>query len=82
MKSRRRPQATISAVRLTPTHDAEAAMVVELTYPNGGRATVQVEGSDAARVMARAGVATAGELVGQPWTVLQVREVAGPEGSR
>lgn len=70
--------AVIRAVHLTPTHDGEAAMVVTLRYPNGGTATVQVEGADTAAVMARAGVATAADLVGQPWTVLQVREVRGP----
>lgn len=55
-------------------------MVVELSYPNGGRATVQVEGADTAAVMARAGVGSAADLVGKPWTVLQVREVRGPAG--
>ncbi|MBN7795899.1 hypothetical protein [Parahaliea mediterranea] len=69
--------AVICAVHLAPTHDGEAAMVVELRYPNGGTATVQVAGGDTAAVMARAGVATAAGLVGQPWTVLQVREVRG-----
>ncbi|GAB3285825.1 hypothetical protein [Parahaliea aestuarii] len=69
--------AVISAVRLTPTHDGEAAMVVELHYPNGGRSTVQIEGADAVAVMRRAGVSHASELLGLPWTVLRVRDVAG-----
>jgi len=68
----------ISAVRLTPTHDGEAALAVELRYPNGGRASVQVEGRDAEAVMARAGVNSATDLVGHSWTVLQVRDVRGP----
>ena len=69
--------AIISAVRLTPTHDAEAALVVELRYPNGGRSTVQIDGADAVAVMQRAGVASAVELVGLSWTVLRVRDVGG-----
>lgn len=69
--------AVIRAVHLTPTHDGEAAMVVQLSYPNGGAAMVQVGGEDTAAVMARAGVSNAADLVGLPWTVLQIREVRG-----
>lgn len=71
------PVALIRAVHLGPTHDGEAAMVVELSYPNGGAASVHIGGEDIAAVMARAGVSSAAELVGLPWTVLQVREVLG-----
>lgn len=70
-------EAVISAVHLAPTHDGEAALVVELRYPNGGTASVQLEGADTAAVMSRARVTSAAELVGRPWTVLQVREVGG-----
>ncbi len=52
-------------------------MVVELRYPNGGRSTVQIGGADAVAVLQRAGVASATELVGLPWTVLRVRHVGG-----
>lgn len=65
--------AIISCVRLTPTHDGEAALVIELSFPNGGRSNVQINSEEAADVMARAGVRSADALVGQPWTVLQVR---------
>ncbi|WP_193940584.1 hypothetical protein [Parahaliea mediterranea] len=82
MSDGRAEVAVISAVRLTPTHDAEAAMLVELRYPNGGTAAVQVPAEDAPAVFVRARVATAAELVGLPWTVLQVREVAGPGPGR
>ncbi len=68
----------IREVRLAPTHDGEAALLVELIFPNGGVSTVQVEGQDAAAVMARANAKTASDLVGLPWTVLQVRDVSGP----
>lgn len=65
--------ALISAIRLTPTHDGEAALVVELRFDNGGRSTIQLDATSAAEVMARAGVASAAELVGRSWTVLDVR---------
>lgn len=66
--------AVISHVRLTPTHDGEGALVIELRFPNGGRSNVQINSEEAADVMARAGVRTADALVGHPWTVLQVRD--------
>jgi len=72
------PGAVIQAVRMGPTHDGEAAMVIELVYPNGGVGTVQVESADTAAVMARANVSNAADLIGMPWTVLQVRDVRGP----
>lgn len=66
--------ARISDVRLTSTHDGEAALVVELTFPNGGRSNVQINAVEAADVMAAAGVASADALIGHPWTVLDVRQ--------
>jgi len=67
--------ATITAVELAPTHDGEAAVVVELTYANGGRSKIHISAPDAALVMARAGVASAMELIGHPWSVLEIRPV-------
>lgn len=66
--------ATISDVQLTSTHDGEAALVIELAFPNGGRSKVQINATEAADVMAAAGVASADALVGHPWTVLDVRQ--------
>ncbi|WP_157220266.1 hypothetical protein [Flavisphingomonas formosensis] len=67
--------ATITAVQITPTHDGEASVVVELTYANGGRSKIHINAPDAAQVMARAGVASAIELIGHPWSVLEIRAV-------
>ena len=67
-------EALISGVQLTSTHDGEAALAIELTFPNGGRSKVQINALEAADVMAAAGVASAEGLVGQPWTVLDVRQ--------
>jgi hypothetical protein len=65
--------AIISQVRCAPTHDGEAAFVIELRFPNGGRSTVQINGEEAADVMKSAGVREVEELVGHPWTVLDIR---------
>lgn len=64
----------IDAIRLTATHDGEAAMVVELRFPAGGRSRVQLDGEGLRKVMARAGVADASELVGRSWSVLDVND--------
>lgn len=69
-QSRPHPIATIASVQLTPTHDGEAALVVELVYPNGSHARVQIDSRSTAGIMARANARQLGELVGLPWTVL------------
>jgi hypothetical protein len=68
-------EATISGIQLTSTHDGETALVVELTYSNGGRSKVHIGAADAAQVMARAGVSNANDLIGHPWSVLEIRRV-------
>lgn len=64
----------IEAVRLTPTHDGEAATVVTLRFANGGRSRVQIDADGLRRVMAKAGVGSAADLVGKSWAVLDVEE--------
>lgn len=73
--------AHIIDAQLTPTHDGEAALVVEIRYPNGGKAKVQIEPGDVPAVMEKAGARSLVDLIGQPWTVLQIRTV-GPAGQR
>jgi len=68
--------ARIEAVRLTPTHDGEAAMVVTLRFANGGRSKVQIDADGLRRVMAKAGVGSAADLIGKSWAVLDVEEPA------
>lgn len=65
--------ATISSVQFTPTHDGEAALVVELRFAGGGRSKVHVDSGALPAILARAAVASADALVGHPWTVLDVR---------
>lgn len=66
------PVARIEDVRFTATHDGELALVAILRFPNGGRSRIQVLDHDLACVMQRAGVGSAGELIGKPWTVLDI----------
>lgn len=68
--------AVIEALRLTPTHDGEAALVITLRFANGGRSKVQIDADGMRRVMARAGVDNALDLVGRSWAVLDVGEPA------
>lgn len=65
--------AVISGILGTPTHDGEGWFVIELMFPGGGRSKLQMTGAEAARVVARAGTTTIDELIGKPWTVLQIR---------
>jgi hypothetical protein len=68
--------AVIEALCLTPTHDGEAALVITLRFANGGRSKVQIDADGMRRVMARAGVGSATELIGKSWAVLDVGEPA------
>jgi len=67
-------QAIIDSIALTPTHDGETALVVELRYADGGRARVQIDPHSVHEVLAKAGAASAAELVGRPWSVVDIRE--------
>lgn len=66
----------IDTVRLTPTHDGEAALVIGLRFANGGRSNVQIAADEVRAVMAKAGVDNAMDLVGRCWTVLDVKTPA------
>ncbi len=64
--------ATIESIGFTATHDGEVALAVLIRFPNGGMSQVQILNEDIAKVMAKADVAAAGELVGKPWSVLNI----------
>lgn len=66
--------ATICGFQLTPTHEGEAALVVELAFPGGGRSKVHLNAVDMAAVLDKAGLDTADAMIGQPWSILQVRD--------
>lgn len=63
----------IVQVQITPTHDGEAALLITLGYPGGGRAKVQVDAADAAEILVRAHVDSAQARIGMPWAVLRFR---------
>lgn len=67
-------KARIESIGLTATHDGEAAFVIALAFPNGGRSKVQIEAVDMEEVLARAGASAPMELVGRPWDVLDVKQ--------
>lgn len=66
------PGPTIVGATLGPGHDGRAEVVVELAYPNGGRARLSVAEEAATRALDAAGLASLTDLVGQPWTVLVI----------
>ena len=66
----------IAGISVTPTHDGEAALVIELRFPGGGRSKVQMDGEGARLVLAKAQVDSAAELIGKPWSVLNVADTA------
>jgi hypothetical protein len=60
-------------------HDGRAEIEVELTYANGGTATVCLDEEACMSSLDRAGVDSLEELVGKPWNVvLPALEHAGP----
>ena len=64
--------ATIVSNGFTATHDGEVALAVLLRFPNGGTSQIQVLNEDVAKVMEKARVSTANDLVGLPWSVLDI----------
>ena len=64
--------AKIESIGFTATHDGEVALAVVVRFPNGGSSQVQILNEDIAKVMKKANVSAAGELVGMPWSVLAI----------
>lgn len=64
----------IDGIRMTPTHDGKAAVIVELKFDNGGTSIVQIESDDMLAVMQNANVGNAFDLIGMSWKVLDVRK--------
>lgn len=69
-------EAVIASVGAVATHDGEAAFVITLRHAGGGSSRIQMSGQDAAEIVARAGKADPSQLVGLPWTVLQIRKIS------
>lgn len=64
--------AKIEAIGFTATHDGEVALAVLLRYPNGGTSQIQILSEDVAKVLEKANVTAANDLVGMPWSILNI----------
>jgi hypothetical protein len=62
--------AVISRATVVGGHDGRAEIEVELTYDNGGIATISLDEEACTTSLDRAGVGAIDDLVGQPWTVV------------
>ncbi len=62
--------AIISRATVVGGHDGRAEIEVELTYDNGGTATISLDEEACLASLDRAGVGSIDELVGQPWSVV------------
>ena len=62
--------ATISRAAIVGGHDGRAEVEVEITYDNGGTATISLDEEACLASLDRAGVSSVDELVGRPWSVV------------
>jgi hypothetical protein len=62
--------AVISHASIVGGHDGRAEIEVEITYDNGGAATISLDEEACIASLDRAGVASIDELVGKPWSVV------------
>jgi hypothetical protein len=66
----RNGEPVIVATAVGPGHDGRAELVVELSYPNGGRTQLSITQEVLVAALDAAGVTRAEDLLGRPWTVL------------
>ncbi len=75
--------ATITRASIVGGHDGRAEIEVEITYANGGTATIALDEEACMASLDRAGVGSIDELVGRPWSVVlpgsASSSAAGPE---
>lgn len=62
--------AIISRATIAGGHDGRAEIEVELTYANGGKATISLDEEACTASLDRAGISSIDELVGQPWSIV------------
>ena len=62
--------AVISQAHVVGGHDGRAEIEVEITYANGGVATISLDEEACMSSLDRAGVGSIDELVGKPWSVV------------
>ncbi len=62
--------AVITKAAVVGGHDGRAEIEVELTYPNGGTATIALDEDAVLASLDFAAIASLEELIGQPWSVV------------
>ncbi len=62
--------AIISRAEIIGGHDGRAEIEVEITYANGGTATLSLDEEACTASLDRAGVRSLEELLGKPWSVV------------
>jgi hypothetical protein len=62
--------AIITRATVVGGHDGRAEIEVELTYENGGTATISLDEEACIASLDRAGVSSLDGLVGQPWSTV------------
>lgn len=62
--------AIISRAEIIGGHDGRAEIEVEITYANGGIATLSLDEEACTASLDRAGVRSLEELLGKPWSVV------------
>jgi hypothetical protein len=62
--------AVITRATIVGGHDGRAEVEVEVTYDNGGTATIALDQEACTASLDRAGVTSIDQLVGRPWSVV------------
>lgn len=62
--------ASISRADVVGGHDGRAEIQIEITYDNGGTATITLDEQACLAALDRSGVSSIDELVGRPWSAL------------
>lgn len=73
--------ATITRAHLIAGHDGRAEILVEITYENGGTATISLEEEACTASLDAAGVRCIDDLIGAPWSIVLPALSRRPPGS-
>lgn len=62
--------AHISRAQVVGGHDGRAEIEIEITYDNGGTATISLDEEACTVALDRSGVTSIDELIGRPWSAV------------
>ena len=74
--------AIITQATVVGGHDGRAEIEVEITYDNGGVATISLDEEACTASLDKAGVSSIDELVGRPWSVVLPSLASGQAGPK